>query len=180
MIRNHWNIFWDDGWIKTKNGRKTYASCASHMSQLSLRFWSGNPHQPKKVQWFLNSAPCNILNCMSMFLWTDLQCTFSMWTCLTPGLSLSWHVQFPMWWISTDSKYRVPSENTWNIHKQNITDSKSTNKILPTPNTGCRQRIPEIFIKYNNAKWSIPVHPTFVNDGHLLTVTSKINRVYHG
>ena len=39
-------------------------------------------------------------------------------------------------------------------------------------------------MKYNNAKRSIPVHPTFVidthRDLHLWTVTSKINRVYHG
>ena len=39
-------------------------------------------------------------------------------------------------------------------------------------------------VKYNNAKRSIPAHPTFVNDTHrdlyLWTVTSKINRVYHG
>ena len=39
-------------------------------------------------------------------------------------------------------------------------------------------------LKYNNAKRSIPAHPTFVNDTHhdlhLWTVTSKINRVYHG
>ena len=38
--------------------------------------------------------------------------------------------------------------------------------------------------KYNNAKRSIPAHPTFVNgnhrDIHLWTMTSKINRVYHG
>ena len=38
--------------------------------------------------------------------------------------------------------------------------------------------------KYNNAKRSIPAHPTFVNDDHrdlhLWPVTSKINRVYHG
>ena len=39
-------------------------------------------------------------------------------------------------------------------------------------------------IKYNNAKRSIPAHPTFVNDTHrdlhLWTVTSKITGVYHG
>ena len=41
MIRNRCNIFWDDGGIHTKNGGKTYASCASRMMQFSLRFWSG-------------------------------------------------------------------------------------------------------------------------------------------
>ena len=38
-------------------------------------------------------------------------------------------------------------------------------------------------IKYNNAKRSIPAHPTFVNDAHLdfqlWQVTSKSNGVHH-
>ena len=48
MIRNRCNIFWVDAGIHTKNGGKTYASCASRMMQFSLRFWSGYLHQPKK------------------------------------------------------------------------------------------------------------------------------------
>ena len=48
MIRNRCNIFWVDADIHTKNGGKTYASCASRMMQFSLRFWSGYLHQPKK------------------------------------------------------------------------------------------------------------------------------------
>ena len=47
---------------------------------------------------------------------------------------------------------------------------------------GCIQ-ITHINNKYNNAKRSIPAHPTFVNDTHrdlhLWTVTSKSNRGYH-
>ena len=39
-----------------------------------------------------------------------------------------------------------------------------------------------MYFKYNNAKRSIPVHLTFVNDAHpdlqLWPVTSKTNRVY--
>ena len=48
MISNRCNIFWVDGGIHTKNGGKTYATCASRMMQFSLRFWSGYLHQPKK------------------------------------------------------------------------------------------------------------------------------------
>ena len=48
MIRNRYNIFWVDAGIHTKNGGKTYASCAWRMMQFSLRFWSGYLHQPKK------------------------------------------------------------------------------------------------------------------------------------
>ena len=40
----------------------------------------------------------------------------------------------------------------------------------------------DLQMKYNNAKRSIPAHPTFVNDTHLglylWPVTSKINRVH--
>ena len=48
MIRNCCNIFKVDGGIHTKNGGKTYASCALHMMQFSFHFWSGYHHQPKK------------------------------------------------------------------------------------------------------------------------------------
>ena len=48
MIRNRRNIFGVDGGIHTKNGGKTYATCASRMMQFSLRFWSGYRHQPQK------------------------------------------------------------------------------------------------------------------------------------
>ena len=46
MIKNPCNIFLVDGGILTKNGGKTYASCAS---QFSLRFWSGYLHEPPKI-----------------------------------------------------------------------------------------------------------------------------------
>ena len=48
MIRNRCNILWVDEGIHTKNGGKTFATCASRMMQFSLRFWSGYLHQPKK------------------------------------------------------------------------------------------------------------------------------------
>ena len=48
MITNRCNTFWVDGGIHTKNGGKTYATCALRMMQFSLRFWSGYLHQPKK------------------------------------------------------------------------------------------------------------------------------------
>ena len=48
MIRSPCNIFGVNGGIHTKNGGKTYASCASGMMQFFLRFWSGYLHQPQK------------------------------------------------------------------------------------------------------------------------------------
>ena len=49
MIRNRCNIFWADGVIHTKNGGKTYASCASRMMQFSLRFGVDNSINPKNI-----------------------------------------------------------------------------------------------------------------------------------
>ena len=55
MIRIHCNILWVDGGIHTKNWGKLFASCASSMMQISLRFleWIPPSTIKKILQWFL-------------------------------------------------------------------------------------------------------------------------------
>ena len=62
MIRNRCNIFWADGGIHTKNGGKTYASCASRMMQFPPFLEWITPSTQKYYNDSLNKPPKNTIS----------------------------------------------------------------------------------------------------------------------
>ena len=82
-----------------------------------------------------------------------------------------------MYWLTSYEQYNFNDYVSAEIYYKGHHDYHLLSKKWPWNSVFL-----SIIWKYNNAKRSIPAHPTFVNDAHcglhLWPVTSKINRVH--